>query len=61
MKLRRGGYGSGEWAYSKVLKLRVMQSTFDKLVELQQSRGLCMAQLLRELVYRSLEKEFTEK
>ena len=55
MKLRRGGYGSGEWAYSKVLKLRVMESTFDKLVELQQSRGLCMAQLLRELVYKGLE------
>ena len=61
MKLRRGGHGSGEWSYSKVLKLRVMQSTFDKLVELQESKGLCMAQMLRELIYESLEKELTEK
>ena len=55
MKLRRGGHGSGEWSYNKVLKLRVMQSTFDKLVELQESKGLCMAQLLSELVYQGLE------
>lgn len=55
MKLRRGGYGSGEWAYNKVLKLRVMQQTYDKLVAMQEQRGLCMAQILRELVYKGLE------
>jgi hypothetical protein len=60
-KLRRGGYGSGEWAYNKVLKLRVMQQTYDKLLELQDSKGVCMAYLLREFLYDGLNKEFTEK
>ncbi len=49
-KLRRGGHGSGDWAYNKVLKLRVMQATYDELVAMQEERGLCMAQLLRELL-----------
>jgi hypothetical protein len=28
---------------------------------MQEKRGICMAQLLRELIYESMEKEITEK
>jgi hypothetical protein len=51
----------GDWGYSKVLKLRVMQATFDDLVVMQESRGVSMAQLLRELIYESMKKEITNK
>ena len=50
----------GDWRYSKVLKLRVMQATYDELVSIQEKRGVCMAQLLRELIYESMNKEITE-
>ena len=47
----------GEWGYTKVLKLRVMQATHDELVAIQESRGVSMAQLLREMIYESMNKE----
>jgi hypothetical protein len=50
-----------EWGYDKVLKLRVMERTYNELVLMQEKRGICMAQLLRELIYESMEKEITEK
>jgi predicted HicB family RNase H-like nuclease len=50
-----------EWGYTKVLKLRVMQATHDELVAMQESRGVSMSQLLRELIYESMNKEITEK
>ena len=49
-----------EWGYKKVLKVRVMQATFDDLVAMQKKKGICMAQLLRELIYESMEKENTD-
>ncbi len=49
-----------EWAYNKVLKLRVMQATYNELVVMQEKRGVCMAQLLRELIYESMEKYVTD-
>jgi predicted HicB family RNase H-like nuclease len=50
-----------DWRYSKVLKLRVMQATHDELVAIQEKRGVCMAQLLREMIYESMNKKLTEK
>ena len=50
-----------DWRYSKVLKLRVMQATYDDLVVMQEKRGTSMAQLLRELIYESMNKKLTEK
>jgi predicted HicB family RNase H-like nuclease len=50
-----------EWGYTKVLKLRVMERTYDDLVAMQEKRKTSMAQLLRELIYESMNKEFTEK
>ena len=52
--------GDEEWRYSKVLKLRVMERTYNELVAMQESRGVSMAQLLRELIYESMNKEITE-
>ena len=49
-----------EWGYKKVLKLRVMQATYDELVAMQEKRGVCMAQLLREMIYEGMEKEITD-
>jgi len=46
-----------EWGYTKVLKLRVMQATYDDLVVMQEKRGTSMAQLLREMIYESMNKE----
>jgi hypothetical protein len=51
----------GEWGYTKVLKVRVMQATYDELVAMQEKRGIYMAQLLRELIYESMNKKLTEK
>ena len=50
-----------EWGYTKVLKLRVMQATYDELVSIQEKRGTSMAQLLRELISEGMNKEITEK
>ena len=61
MGRKRGGYGTGEMSYKHVVKMRVNANTYNKLVELQESRGLCMAQLLRELVNKGLKVENTEK
>ena len=58
---RRGGYGSGEYSYNHVVKLRIMDETYNKLLELQESKGVCMAYLLRQFVYEGLDKEFAEK
>lgn len=60
-KLRRGGYGSGEESYKHVVKLRIMTDTYNQLLRLQESKGVCMAYLLRQFVYDGLNKEFTEK
>ena len=46
-----------EWGYKKILKVRVMQATYDELVAMQAKRGTSMAQLLRELIYESMNKE----
>ena len=46
-----------EWGYKKVLKVRVMQATYDELVAMQEKRGIYMAQLLREMIYESMNKE----
>jgi hypothetical protein len=59
-KLLKSEPGPNEWSYSKVLKLRVMQATYDDLVAMQESRGVCMAELLRQLIYESMEKEITD-
>jgi hypothetical protein len=53
--------GDDEWGYSKILKLRVMERTYNELVAMQERRGTCMAQLLRELIYESMNKEITDK
>lgn len=60
-KLRRGGYGSGEFSYKHVVKLRIMDETYNKLLKLQESNGVCMAYLLRKFLYEGLDKEFPEK
>lgn len=57
---KRGGYLTGELSYKHVVKMRLNADTYNNLVELQESKGLCMAQLLRELVNRGLQME-TEK
>ena len=59
-KLLKSEPGPDEWAYNKVLKLRVMERTYDELVAIQEKRGVCMAQLLRELIYESMEKYVTD-
>ena len=61
MVRKRGGYLTGELSYKHVVKMRVNANTYNKLVELQDSKGLCMAQLLRELVNKGLEMENTDK
>lgn len=57
---RRGGYGSGEFSYKHVVKLRIMDETYNKLLKLQESKGVCMAYLLRQFVYEGLDKEVIE-
>ena len=37
-----------------------MQATYDELVAIQEKRGVCMAQLLRQLIYEAMNKEFTD-
>ena len=59
-KLLKSEPGPNEWSYNRVLKLRVMQATYDELVAIQEKRGVCMAQLLRELIYESMEKYVTD-
>ena len=60
-KLLRAEPGPDEWAYNKVLKLRVLQATYNELVVMQKKRGVCMAELLRQLIYEGMEKEITDK
>ena len=59
-KLLKSEPGPNEWSYNRVLKLRVMQRTYDELVLMQEKRVVCMAELLRRLIYESMEKEFTD-
>ena len=59
-KLLKSVPGPNEWSFNKVLKLRVMQRPYDELVLMQEKRGVCMAELLRRLIYESMEKEFTD-
>jgi hypothetical protein len=59
-KLLKSEPGPDEWAYNKVLKLRVMERTYTQLVAMQKKRGVCMAELLRQLIYESMEKCVTD-
>lgn len=59
-KLLKSESGTDEWGYNKVLKLRIMQATYNQLAAIQEKRGICMAELLRRLIYESMEKEFTD-
>lgn len=61
MVRKRVGYLTGELSYKHVVKMRVNANTYNKLVKLQDSKGLCMAQLLRELVNKGLEVENIDK
>lgn len=56
MTLRRGGYCSGELAYSKLLKVRVMPMTYNELLDLQKETSLSMSQLLRKLIGHTMDK-----
>jgi hypothetical protein len=59
-KLLKSEPGPDEWSFNKALKVRVMQRTYDELVLMQKSRGICMAELLRRLIYEAMNKEFTD-
>ena len=59
-KLLKSESGTDDWRYSKVLKLRVMERTYNELLAIQQKREVCMAELLRQLIYESMEKEITD-
>lgn len=60
MKLRRGGYATGDWSYSKLLKVRVMPMTYNELLKLQEQKGLSMAQLIRKMIHFSMDKDIEE-
>ncbi len=51
---RRGGYGSGEYAYSRLIKFRIMPMTYNELLELQEEKGLSMSHLIRILISESM-------
>jgi hypothetical protein len=57
-KLTRSGIIPGN-PRCRVLKFRVIESTYNKLLKLQEEKGICMAFLLRHLLYKSL-AEFTD-
>jgi hypothetical protein len=57
-KLSRSGIIPGN-PRCHVLKIRVINETYNKLIKIQEEKGICMAFLLRHLLYKSL-AEFIE-
>lgn len=57
-KLSRSGIIKG-YPRHRVLKLRVIETTYRKLKKIQEEEGICMAFLLRTLLYKGL-AEFTD-
>lgn len=57
-KLTRSGYIPG-FPRCHVLKLRVIEPTYQKLLNIQKEENICMALLLRTLLYKGL-AEFVE-
>lgn len=55
---RRGGYGLGNHAYSKLIKVRVAQQTYDKLLDVQEIKQVSMSHLLRLLIDKSLQLNY---
>jgi len=51
---RRGGYGTGNWAYSKLVKFRIMPQTYEELLELQDTKKVSMSHLIRILISESM-------
>lgn len=54
---RRGGYGTGDWAYSRLIKFRIMPMTYNELLELQEQKGLSMSHLIRILVNEAMKMD----
>lgn len=54
MEKRRGGYGSGQFRYTETVKMRITSKMHEDLSKIQESTGLSMAQLLRDLVNQSM-------
>ena len=50
----RGGYGSGQFRYTETVKMRITSRMYEDLLKIQESSGLSMAQLLRDLVNQSM-------
>lgn len=57
-KLTRSGIIPGH-PRCHVLKFRLIEDTYNKLLKIQEEKGICMAFLLRHLLYKSL-AEFTD-
>lgn len=57
MAKRRGGYGSGQFRYTETVKMRITSKMYEDLLKIQESTGLSMAQLLRDLVNKSMKGE----
>ncbi len=57
-KLSRSGIIQGN-PRCHVLKLRIIEITYNKLIKIQEEKCICMAFLLRHLLYKSL-AEFTD-
>jgi hypothetical protein len=54
---RRGGYASGQYAYSRLIKFRIMPMTYNELLELQEQKGLSMSHLIRILVNEAMKMD----
>jgi hypothetical protein len=50
----RGGYSSGEYAYSRLIKFRIMQQTYEELLEIQDTKKVSMSHLIRLLISESM-------
>ena len=57
-KLTRSGIIPGK-PRCHVLKVRIIETTYNKLIKIQKENNICMAFLLRHLLYKSL-AEFTD-
>ena len=51
---RRGGYGLGDHAYSKLIKVRVDQKTYNELLEFQEIKQVSLSHLIRLIIDKSL-------
>lgn len=56
-KLKRGGYGTGEFSCNHVVKTRITTETYNRLLEIQESKGFCLAYILRKFLHEGLDKE----